>query len=302
VLDLIEGKVNLPYRELGRQNLKNIARPVEVYRVDIHDGGSLAAQVLAKSDLKQEVRYCSAPDGVRLAFAKVGSGPPIMRSAHWMGHLEYDWELPIFRHSLLDLAKSFTLIRYDARGNGLSDWDVDEVSFDAWIRDMETVVDAAGLDRFPLLGYSQGCALSIAYAAKHPDRVSHLILYGGFATGLNKRPNTTPADRERWAAMKTLMKLGGGSDDATFRQMFTSQMMPTATRELPGSGRKNTIVERRTIVLSETSVVGTGFYNFARATENDTPRPSRFTMVVIKRDGRWMIAHHHSSPLSASRQ
>jgi pimeloyl-ACP methyl ester carboxylesterase len=169
----------------------------------------LAAQVLAKSDLKQEVRYCSAPDGVRLAFAKVGSGPPIMRSAHWMGHLEYDWELPIFRHSLLDLAKSFTLIRYDARGNGLSDWDVDEVSFDAWIRDMETVVDAAGLDRFPLLGYSQGCALSIAYAAKHPDRVSHLILYGGFATGLNKRPNTTPADRERWAAMKTLMKLGG---------------------------------------------------------------------------------------------
>ena len=231
VLDLIEGKVNLPYRELGRQNLKNIARPVEVYRVDIHDGGSLAAQVLAKSDLKQEVRYCSAPDGVRLAYAKVGSGPPIMRSAHWMGHLEYDWELPILRHSLLDLAKSFTLVRYDARGNGLSDWDVDEVSFDAWVGDMETVVDAAGLDRFPLLGYSQGCAVSIAYAAKHPDRVSHLILYGGFATGFNKRPNTTPADRERWAAMKTLMKLGWGSDDATFRQLFTSQMMPTATRE-----------------------------------------------------------------------
>jgi class 3 adenylate cyclase/pimeloyl-ACP methyl ester carboxylesterase len=231
VLDLIEGKVNLPYRELGRQNLKNIARPVEVYRVDINDGGSLAAQVLARSDLKQEVRYCSAPDGVRLAYAKVGSGPPLVRSAHWMGHLEYDWELPIFRHSLLDLAKSFTLVRYDARGNGLSDWDVGEISFDAWVSDMETVVDAAGLDRFPLLGYSQGCALSIAYAAKHPDRVSHLVLYGGFATGFTKRLNTTVADRQRWTAMKTLMKLGWGSDDATFRQMFTSQMMPTATRE-----------------------------------------------------------------------
>jgi pimeloyl-ACP methyl ester carboxylesterase len=148
-----------------------------------------------------------------------------------MGHLEYDWELPIFRHSLLDLAKSFTLVRYDARGNGLSDWDVGEISFDAWVSDMETVVDAAGLDRFPLLGYSQGCALSIAYAAKHPDRVSHLVLYGGFATGFTKRLNTTVADRERWTAMKTLMKLGWGSDDATFRQMFTSQMMPTATRE-----------------------------------------------------------------------
>jgi pimeloyl-ACP methyl ester carboxylesterase len=154
-----------------------------------------------------------------------------MRSAHWMGHLEYDWELPIFRYRLLDLAKSFTLIRYDARGNGLSDWDVGEISFDAWVSDMETVVDAAGLDRFPLLGFSQGCAISIAYAAKHPNRVSHLILYSGFATGIDKRPNATAADRERFAAMKTLMKLGWGSDDPTFRQMFTSSMMPTATRE-----------------------------------------------------------------------
>lgn len=208
VLDLVEGKIHLSCRELGRQNLKNIARPIEVYGLDLNDGGSLAAQVLAKSDLKQEIRYCSAPDGVRLAYAKVGSGPPLVRSAHWMGHLEYDWELPIFRHSLLELAKSFTLVRYDARGNGLSDWDVGEISFGAWVSDMETVVDAAGLDRFPLLGYSQGCAVSVAYAAKHPDRVSHLILYGGFASGIHKRPNTTATDRDRWAAIKILMKLG----------------------------------------------------------------------------------------------
>lgn len=231
VLDLIEGKIDLQCRELGRQNLKNIARPIEVFRVDMDDGRSLAAHVLAASDLKQEVRYCNAPDGVRLAYAKVGSGPPLVRSAHWMGHLEYDWELPIFRHRLLELAKSFTLFRYDARGNGLSDWDVGEISFDAWVSDMETVVDAVGLDRFPLIGFSQGCAVSIAYAVKNPDRVSHLVLYGGFAAGINKRPNTSAADRERWAAMKTLMKLGWGSDDPTFRQMFTSQMMPTATRE-----------------------------------------------------------------------
>jgi class 3 adenylate cyclase/pimeloyl-ACP methyl ester carboxylesterase len=231
VLDLVEGKISLSCRELGRQNLKNIARPIEVFCVDLPDNRSLAAKILAKSDLKQEVRYCSAPDGVRLAYAKVGSGPPLMRSAHWMGHLEYDWELPIFRHGLLALAKSFTLVRYDARGNGLSDWDVGNISLDAWVSDMETVVDAAGLDRFPLLGYSQGCALSIAYAAKHPERVSHLILYGGFAAGLNRRADTTAADRERWVAMKTLMKLGWGSDDATFRQIFTSSMMPTATRE-----------------------------------------------------------------------
>ena len=231
VLDLVEGKIDLDCRELGRQNLKNIARPVEVFSIDLHAEGSLADRVLAESDLEQQVQYCVAPDGVRLAYAKVGSGPVLLRSAHWMGHLEYDWEMPIFRHFLIDIAKSHTLVRYDARGNGLSDWDVGDISFDAWVSDMETVVDAAGLDRFPILALSQGCAVSIAYAAKHPDRVSHLILVGGFALGFNKRSHATAADRERWAAMKTLMKLGWGADDATFRQLFTSSMMPTATRE-----------------------------------------------------------------------
>jgi class 3 adenylate cyclase/pimeloyl-ACP methyl ester carboxylesterase len=231
VLDLVEGKIDLDCRELGRQSLKNIARPVEVFSIDLHNEGSLADRVLAESALEQRVQYAMASDGVRLAYAKVGSGPVLLRSAHWLGHLEYDWEMPIYRHFLIDIAKSHTLVRYDARGNGLSDWDVGEISFDAWVSDMETVVDAAGLDRFPILALSQGCAVSIAYAVKHPDRVSHLILVGGFAVGFNKRPHTTAADRERWAAMKTLMKLGWGADDATFRQLFTSSMMPAATRE-----------------------------------------------------------------------
>lgn len=186
---------------------------------------------LADANLNQQVRYCRARDGIRLAYATVGSGPPILLSAHWMSHLEYDWELPINRHRLLDLAKDYSLVRYDARGNGLSDWDASDMSFDAWVSDMETVVDAAGLDRFPVLGISQSVPVSIAYAARNPDRVSCLILYGGYTVGLNKRPNNTAADRERLAAMRTLMKLGWGSDDPTFRQMFTSQMMPTATRE-----------------------------------------------------------------------
>lgn len=186
---------------------------------------------LADANLNQQVRYCRARDGVRLAYATVGSGPPILLSAHWMSHLEYDWELPINRHRLLDLAKDYSLVRYDARGNGLSDWDASDMSFDAWVSDMETVVDAAGLNRFPVLGISQSVSVAIAYAARNPDRVSCLILYGGYAVGLNKRPNNTAADRERLAAMRTLMKLGWGSDDPTFRQMFTSQLMPTATRE-----------------------------------------------------------------------
>jgi pimeloyl-ACP methyl ester carboxylesterase len=120
---------------------------------------------------------------VRLAYAKVGAGPPLVRPAHWLGHLEYDWELPFYRHLLLGLAREFTLVRYDARGNGLSDWDVGELSLDAWVSDLETVVDAAGLTRFPILALSQGCAVAIAFALRHPERVSHLVLYGGFAVG-----------------------------------------------------------------------------------------------------------------------
>jgi class 3 adenylate cyclase/pimeloyl-ACP methyl ester carboxylesterase len=232
VLDQIEGKVQLRYREMGRQNLKNISKPVEVFAVAIDkEAGSLASRVLANAELTQEIKYCRTSDSVRLAYATVGSGPPLVRSAHWLGHLEYDWEFPVFRHLLLGLAKNFSLVRYDARGNGLSDWDVAEVSLDAWVKDLETVVDAAGLEKFPLFGFSQGCAVSIAFAVRHPERVSHLFLYGGFARGRMKRPGLTHADRERYSAMKTLMKLGWGSDEPTFRQIFTSLLMPTATKE-----------------------------------------------------------------------
>ena len=153
----------------------------------------------------------------------------MLRSAHWLGHLEYDWELPILQHFLLRLAKDHALVRYDARGNGLSDWDVHEISLDAWVSDMETVADAAGLDRFPLLGFRRLLRVSCV-CRRHPERVSHLILYGGFAVGANKRPNVTAADRERFAAMKTLVKQGWGADNPAFRQIFTSLMSPPPLR------------------------------------------------------------------------
>ena len=169
VLDRIEDKLELSFRELGRQNLKNISKPTEVYAVELHERRDRASSILAHASLEQEIRYCSTIDGVRLAYAKVGTGPPLVRPAHWLGHLEYDWELPFYRHLLLGLAREFTLIRYDARGNGLSDWDVGELSLDAWVSDLETVVDAAGLTRFPLLALSQGCAVAIAFALRHRE-------------------------------------------------------------------------------------------------------------------------------------
>jgi pimeloyl-ACP methyl ester carboxylesterase len=151
-----------------------------------------------------------------------------VRAAHWLTHLEYDWESPLRRPAIQALSKRHTLYRYDARGNGLSDWEVGEISLEAWVSDLETVVEAAGVERFCLLGSSQGCAISIAYAVRYPERVTHLVLYGGFALGGKKR---APEEREKRNAMAALMRLGWGADDPAFRQFFTSEMMPDATKE-----------------------------------------------------------------------
>ena len=229
VYDQVDGKVALSFRRLGPQTLKNIAKPVEVFAVEGIGGPDSVDSRLELATMKQEIKYCRARDGVRLAYAIAGNGPPLVKAGNWMGHLEYDWESPVWRHVLRGLAKDHTLIRYDARGNGLSDWDVAELSLDAWVSDLETVVDAAGVERFPLLGISQGCAVSVAYAVRHPERVSHLILYGGFALGKNK--SDSPDIREQTKAMTTLIRLGWGADNPAFRQIFTGLFIPGATHE-----------------------------------------------------------------------
>ncbi len=225
--DQVDGKVPFSFRKMGPQTLKNITKPVEVFAVDsIGTPDTMSGIEAAK--LKQEIKYCRAPDGVRLAYAISGSGPPLVKTANFLNHLEYDWESPVWRHVVRGLSLEHTLVRYDARGNGMSDWDVDELSFDAWVSDLETVVDAAGVDRFPLLGISQGCAISIAYAVRHPERVSHLVLYGGFAVGGNKR---SPREKEERMAMATLMRTGWGADNPAFRQMWSGQFFPGGTTE-----------------------------------------------------------------------
>ena len=224
VYDQISGKLALGFRTLGLQKLRNITRAVEVFAIDYVDKANDADG----ENVAQSIKYCRAPDGVRLAYAISGSGPPLVRSGNWLNHLEYDWESPIWRHVLRGLSREHTLIRYDARGNGMSDWDVVTLSLDAWVTDLETVVDAVGVERFPLLGISQGCAVAIAYAVRRPERVSHLILYGGFALGGNKR---APAEKEMRAATMTLMRLGWGADNPSFRQMYTARFIPGATHE-----------------------------------------------------------------------
>ncbi|CAG9172854.1 Putative aminoacrylate hydrolase RutD [Cupriavidus laharis] len=182
--------------------------------------------------LKQQIRLCTSRDGVRLAYAITGSGPPLVKAANWMSHLEFDVGSPVWSHMLAALSSDHTLIRYDERGCGLSDREVEDLSFDAWLRDLETIVDATGVDHFPLLGISQGASIAVAYAVAHPRRVSHLILHGGYARGRLKRDlHLNPHLRDEAELMNKLAELGWGQENPAFRQFFTTQFIPGGTAE-----------------------------------------------------------------------
>ena len=228
-VDVLVGKLRRKIETDPKQPCLIVTVPGEGYRFDgLRFMPPDEAVETERSEVAQTIKYCRAPDGVRLAYAISGSGPFLVKTGNWMNHLEYDWESPIWRHVFRGLSRKHTLVRYDARGNGLSDWNVDTLSLDAWVTDLETVVDAVGVDRFPLLGISQGGAVAVAYAVRRPERVSHLILYGAFALGGMKR---SPAEKEMREAMTTLMRLGWGADDPSFRQMFTAQFIPGGTHE-----------------------------------------------------------------------
>jgi DNA-binding winged helix-turn-helix (wHTH) protein/pimeloyl-ACP methyl ester carboxylesterase len=183
----------------------------------------------AATALRQEIQFTTAADGTRIAYAGVGCGPPLVKTGNWLTHLEHDWECPIWRPVYARLAARHRLIRYDARGNGLSDWTVSDFSFEAFVGDLESVVAASGVERFALLGISQGCAVAVAYAVRHPERVSHLVLYGGFARGWSV--HGSPEMRRQMDALETLMRQGWGRRNPAFRQVFTTALMPEATAE-----------------------------------------------------------------------
>lgn len=191
----------------------------------VGDVSAAAAGLHAAELPAQEIRYCQTADGTHLAFATLGEGSPVVRAPVWMSHLEHDWRTTVWRKVMDALAGNHQLARYDARGMGLSDRNVD-ISFDAGVSDLETVVDELGLKRFALLGMSQGAAVSIAYAARHPDRVTRLVLAGGYARG------SLVVAAERAAAveaMATLVSEHWGSDNPAFRQLFTSLGFPDAS-------------------------------------------------------------------------
>lgn len=178
----------------------------------------------------QEIRFCSPQSGLRLAYATLGRGPALVRAAHFLTHLEFDGDSPVWGPWLTELSRDRQLVRYDGRGCGLSDRGSDPPSLDAWVADLEAVVDAAGLERFALLGCSQGCAVSMAYAVRHPERVSCLVLLGGYARGPMRR-NPTPVQVKEAGLLLELIELGWGRDNPVFRQVFTSLFIPEGSPE-----------------------------------------------------------------------
>jgi pimeloyl-ACP methyl ester carboxylesterase len=174
----------------------------------------------------QQIRFCTAPDGARLAWARHGSGPPLVKAANWLTHLEFDWESPVWRYWLEGLGQTHSVVRYDERGCGLSDKDLGDPCVEQWVSDLETVVDAAEFERFTLLGISQGAAICIAYAVRHPERVERIVLYGGYARGRSQR-----GERELAQALSAVIRLGWDDPNPAFRRLFTVRFLPEGTPE-----------------------------------------------------------------------
>lgn len=204
--------------------------------------------------IRQRVHFTNSFDGTRIAYAYSGTGPPLVKAATFMSHLEYDWESPVWRHWLEEFTHDHTLIRYDERGNGLSDRDVKDLSFEAWVRDLEAVVDAAGVNQFPLFANSQAGTVAIAYTVRNPGKVSRLILYGAYARGWLNRGLTEQQLKEEKLLIE-LMRVGWGHDSPAFRQVFATQLMPDATieelRALDEQMRISTSAENAALLESE---------------------------------------------------
>jgi pimeloyl-ACP methyl ester carboxylesterase/DNA-binding CsgD family transcriptional regulator len=207
--------------------------------------------------VNQQIRFCKSFDGTRIAYAATGSGTPLVRAPHWLTHLEYEFQSPVWRPWIEAFSKDYTLLRMDERACGLSDWDVGELTLETWVRDLEAVVDAAGLERFALFGHSQGAGIAIEYAVRHPQRVTHLVMLGGYARGWMRRGLPPERIAELEAQLK-LVEAGWGREEATYRQMFAMSFMPGGTMEQINSLSE---LQRRSASAQNAVRIIRGFFN-----------------------------------------
>ncbi|MGG5817209.1 alpha/beta fold hydrolase [Falsiroseomonas sp. HW251] len=227
----LSSRINAARRAIGDSGeaqamIRTIARRGLRFVAEVTEDAAAPAAITAP---RQEVRFCRAPDGVTLAVASAGEGPVLLRAGTWLSHVEHDWASPLFAPMLRRLAARNRLVRYDIRGCGLSDHEPAEISFDAFRRDFEAVAATIEAPRFALIGASQGAALAIDFAARHPDRVTKLVVTGGFARGRNRRGQTQ--EREKAQAILTLMRQGWGDPRSAFMQMFSALYVPRSSPE-----------------------------------------------------------------------
>ncbi len=220
-----------PFREMGRQRIKNISRPIRVWQWT--PGSQQSKRELAPEALQQRVQFTTASDGVQIAWASIGEGQPLLKAPNWLNHLEYEWHSAVWGPFLAEHARHCRLVRFDQRANGLSDWDVESISQDVMVSDTATVAKAAELERFALLGVSQGCAFSIRYALQYPEQVSCLVLHGGYLRGRLKRPD--PEQKKLFEALTMAIRDGWGSPNPIFRHFFTSNFIPDAPPDVAAS-------------------------------------------------------------------
>lgn len=227
VQQIVLDRVGAPFRDLGGQRVKNISRIVRVWQW-VPDAP--VEPPVSDIALRQRVQFCSSSDGTQIAYADIGDGYPIVRAPHWQSHIELEWRSPFRRAFLNELAQQYRVIRFDQRGTGLSDWDAERISIDAMVDDIEAVTAAVGLKRFALLGLSQGAGFAIRYATEHPEEVTCLILYGGYLRGRMVREDP---EAEKFGRIGRMMIAEGwGLPDPTYRNFFTSSMIPNAPPEV----------------------------------------------------------------------
>ena len=220
----------LDIENIGEQFLKNISQKVQVYKINIFEGDIKKIQENhLLTEANQETRFCSSFDGTIIAYASIGKGTPFLKAPNFVSSLEHDWRNPMWTHMYRFLAKEYTLYRFDQRGNGLSDLDPENINFESFVKDMEAVVNNSQINKFPIFGISQGCSVSIAYAHKYPEKVTHLILVGGYARGRAKRGNSDY--NEKFELEKNMILNGWENENPAFRQFFSSTMIPDGTKE-----------------------------------------------------------------------
>jgi class 3 adenylate cyclase/pimeloyl-ACP methyl ester carboxylesterase len=224
----VADRLDQPFRDMGSQRVKNISRPIRVWQWT--PDAPTAEEEVSEAAIHQRVRFATAHDGIQIAWASIGEGPAVLKAPNWLNHLEYEWRSPVWGPAFTEFTRHCRFVRFDQRGNGLSDWDVEEISTDAMISDTVTVARAAELERFALLGISQGCAFSIRYAIENPEQVTCLVLLGGYLRGRLRRPD--PEQKKLYEALTMTIRNGWGSPNPVFRHFFTSNFMPDAPPEI----------------------------------------------------------------------